>query len=405
MRRFFTTEYQQILADLAASPRLLIIQDLDGVCMSLKRNPQNRELDYSYLQAARKLHGEFYVLTNGEHIGRCGVNTLVEQSCGDNAPLYLPGLAAGGVQLQDINGQVSHPEVSGDELKFLERLITNAQRWLHPKLEELGINADEAARLAAICVLDNHVSPSFNISSLHPLLTQERFSQLQQDCYQWLRDQLDNARRQGLEDSFFIHLAPNQGADANGEQLMPPSETRSGTTDLQFMLKGAVKETGVLVLLNHYYHGITGEYPLDEDFNARTAPADHAELLKLAQARLAPELMPQILAVGDTLTSMLDHTGNRQRGGSDRGFLTLVQDLGQLFGSDNIVAVVDSSQGEIDRPSIQREYLPAHPDKALAGLSDADDPLKPNLLFCDGPQQYRRFLMELANIRRPNSHD
>ena len=62
------------------------------------------------------MEGAFAVLTNGEHEGRRGVNRLVESALGDvSLPgrdgLYLPGLAAGGVQFQDRFGNLNHPGV------------------------------------------------------------------------------------------------------------------------------------------------------------------------------------------------------------------------------------------------------------------------------------------------------
>lgn len=58
----------------------LIIQDLDGVCMGLVKNPLHRVIDFNYVKAARNLHNHFYVLTNGEHIGKFGVNHIIEKS-------------------------------------------------------------------------------------------------------------------------------------------------------------------------------------------------------------------------------------------------------------------------------------------------------------------------------------
>ena len=65
--------------ELVSSPDLLIVQDLDGVCMPLVRDPLTRQLPPDYVQAASSLRGSFSVLTNGEHEGRRGVNRLVEQ--------------------------------------------------------------------------------------------------------------------------------------------------------------------------------------------------------------------------------------------------------------------------------------------------------------------------------------
>src|SRR3546814_15081930 len=88
------------------------------------------------------------------------------------------------------------------------------------------------------------------------------------------------------------------------------------------MLKGAVKEVGVLVILNRYYFDQTGRYPLGEHFHARAAPRDHDALLKLATERFDPKRMPRIVGVGDTVsaqTQQIDGKPQVLRGGSDRG--------------------------------------------------------------------------------------
>ena len=51
--------------ELVSSPDLLIVQDLDGVCMPLVRDPLTRQLPPDYVQAASSLRGSFSVLTNG----------------------------------------------------------------------------------------------------------------------------------------------------------------------------------------------------------------------------------------------------------------------------------------------------------------------------------------------------
>ena len=117
----------QLLKELGNVNDLLIVQDLDGVCMQLVKDPLTRRMKPSYVRAAAALQGEFVVLTNGEHEGRRGVNRLVEAALGDASlpaadGLYLPGLAAGGVQLQDRFGDLSHPGVSEAEMAFWRRL-------------------------------------------------------------------------------------------------------------------------------------------------------------------------------------------------------------------------------------------------------------------------------------------
>ena len=169
----------------------------------------------------------------------------------------------------------------------------------------------------------------------------------------------------------------------------PAAPGNVGTTDVQFMLRGAVKEAGLLALINDHIARRTGTAPLGAGFNARTAPTGHTELLELCQRSIPVEHMPVLVGVGDTITSEPDGQGGWRRGGSDRGFLTLLQELGNLFGRQNRVVLVDSSAGEVDRPSLQ------HPE--LKGLSDPDDPLKPDVLVPGGPDAYVAWFEQLAN--------
>ncbi|QID17064.1 glucosylglycerol 3-phosphatase [Nitrogeniibacter mangrovi] len=406
----YATDHPALLAHLLGRERLLIIQDLDGVCMDLVADPLTRRLELDYLHAARRLAGEFFVLTNGEHIGSRGVNALVERSCGHLDPrahrLYLPGLAAGGVQFQSADGEVSHPGVSAAELQFLAQVPARARHWLATVLAEapFALPAGQIATLVDTCVLDNPVSPTLNLNLAFAALHAHpgRYALLQTRTARWCQALLDSATAAGLGESFFVHYAPNLGRDAHGERLKPAEGDSAGTTDFQIMLRGAVKEVGVLVLLNRYYHRLTGHHPLGADFNARTAPTERDRLLALAEAHFDPALMPTLMGVGDTLTASTLDTGT-VRGGSDRGFLTLVQDLGVRFGSGNIVAFVDSSGGEIRRPRVATEHLPHAPARALAGISDADDPLMLNAIFPGGYRQYLAFFAQLAARRAPGA--
>lgn len=415
----YSLDHEQLLRSLLATERLLIIQDLDGVCMGLVRDPLTRRIDRRYVEAAHRLNGAFYVLTNGEHIGSRGVNRIVEQAFdlpehASEQGFYLPGLAAGGVQLQDRHGAVSHPGVSEAELAFLRAVPGKARAFL---VELLGAPpfsmAPEAIEpLAESAVLDNLASPTLNLNVFHSHWRgqPQHYRHIQQATETFLAELLAQAETAGLGDSFFIHLAPNLGCDPDGQELLKLCEgDNAGTTDFQFMLKGAVKEVGVLVILNHYYRQHYGSYPLGEHFNARQSPRDHAGLLALAQAHFDPARMPRIVGVGDTVTSY-PQTQNgrtrRQRGGSDRGFLTLVQELGAAFGTDNLAIFIDSSGGEVRRPGVDAARLRQRADSdpvpwaALDGITDAEDPLRLNYIFEQGFAQYVDFFCTLAS-RRP----
>ena len=103
--------------------------------------------------------------------------------------------------------------------------------------------------------------------------------------------------------------------------------------------------------------------------------------------------MPVLVGVGDTVTSTACPEGTGWlRGGSDRGFLTLLQDLGALYAIPNRVVLVDSSGGEVDRPGLS--------DGRLDGISDPDDPLRFDLLMPGGPKQYIQWFRQLSDARQ-----
>ena len=409
----YSLDHNALLDSLTDTDDLLIIQDLDGVCMELVSDPLTRRLAPHYLLAARQLHGHFQVLSNGEHIGSRGVNRLVEQAFGSPAEcaeqaLDLPGLAAGGVQLQDARGQVSHPGVSRQELAFLADVPRQLQSALKQRLSQppYRLEAQTIERLLASSVLDNPVSPTLNLNTFYHHWREQPacYGQLQKDAAALMQQLLQAAREQGLGDAFFIHYAPNLGRDAQGNERLRPAEPGSaGTTDVQLMLRGAIKEVGVLALLNGHYQRRTGQFPLGADFNVRQAPHDLDALLNMALEHFDPQHMPRLIGVGDTLSSAPGSTpGSWLRGGSDRGFLSLVQRLGKAFGRDNRVLYVDSSRGEVQRPGIDLERLQRQPEApwlAFNGISDSEDPLQLNHLFTDGPGQYIDFFCQLAERR------
>ena len=399
MPRLTPDQLQQQLVDI---DDLLIVQDLDGVCMQLVRDPLTRRLDRSYVESAARLQGAFAVLTNGEHEGHRGVNRLVERALGpSHSPvqegLYLPGLAAGGVQLQDRFGTLSHPGVSSAEMDFLAAAPARMEQLLLEKLQEHlpDLPQSQLKALAQSAVLDTQVSPTINLNGAFALLPGAVDAQrgLQRMLEQLMNQLASEAEIQGLEGSFFLHVAPNLGRAADGSERIKPSAPGDvGTTDIQFMLTGSLKEAGLLVLLNQHIARRWGEAPFGESFNVRTAPHDHDGLLALVKRGVPRERMPLLVGVGDTVTSTRAEDGSSwMRGGSDRGFLQLLQDLGRWCGQPNRVVLVDSSHGEIDRPSLA--------DDRLEGISDPDDPLHVDALMPEGPAQYIRWFTQLAKQR------
>ena len=405
---------------LARTQNVLIIQDLDGVCMELVRDPLDRQIDPNYVLATQHFDRHFYVLTNGEHTGVRGVNAIVDKAFGDRERasedgLYLPGLAAGGVQWQDRYGNLEHPGVSAAELSFLtavpQRIRECLQQFIEAHPETL--TADVAAEAIQASVLDNMASPTANLNSFHSALGDrtDLWLEVQRRMLDLMETLLGEAAELGFGDSFFLHLAPNLGRDESGRELVRwASERDSGTTDFQFMLRGAVKEAGVLALLNRYYHQRTGQFPLGEGFTARQAPPHgHGELLDLVRENFDPEVMPVLVGVGDTVTSSVVRENEQavvRRGGSDRNFLQLIQDIGQKFEIGNVVTYIDSSGGELKnrKPVTVDRSNPAQPVASEGPGDPLDDaePLKFDLVFAGGYREYVSVFCTAALQRSKN---
>ncbi len=401
---------------LATTENLLIVQDLDGVCMGLVNDPLTRQITPDYVRASQAFGDHFYVLTNGEHMGRRGVNRIVERGFDQSSGLsaadlqaqssYLPGLAAGGVQWQGRDGQGSHPGVSEAELSFLKAAPQQMEACLRNFFQTHICPPKIAARLdeyIAASILDNIASPTVNLNSLYPGFEgdNETFVALQAAMRSHLESLLQQASEQGLADSFFIHYAPNLGRAADGkERVWFGSGQDSGTTDFQFMLRGAVKEAGVLALLNRYYFKRTGSYPLGEEFSAREAPHSLDSLLALAKDAFDPAQMPLMVGVGDTVTSQPQADGVK-RGGSDRNFLQLIQQLDTVFNTGNLTVYVDSSGGELKNRQPLQLVEENGINRVVKGPGDADDPLRLNVAFPGGHEQYVQTFIAAAQARNP----
>ncbi|MEO0984734.1 MAG: glucosylglycerol 3-phosphatase [Cyanobacteria bacterium J06639_14] len=400
----YSLQHDRFTQLLATTPNLLIIQDLDGVCMGLVKDPLNRKIDTAYVEAVQAFDQHFYVLTNGEHLGLRGVNGIIERAFGEANQVretghYLPGLAAGGVQWQDRYGRVSHPGVSDAELAFLKTVPDRIRSTLRAFAQEHTLSLDEATLKHCIqaSALDNVASPTANLNTFHAAIQGDRdiYIALQKSMQTLMDTLLSEAANQGLEDAFFVHYAPNHGRDAAGKEIIWLSQaTESGTTDFQFMLRGGIKEAGVLALLNRYYAQHTGSYPLGEDFSVRQAPHTHQELLDCVKNYFDPDAMPLIVGVGDTVTSKVETIDGQvmaKRGGSDRNFLHLVQDIGQACNIGNVVVYIDSSGGELkNRKALQLANI-AGTEQVTEGPGDpldTTDPLVLNVVFPSGHRQY-----------------
>ena len=167
------------------------------------------------------------------------------------------------------------------------------------------------------------------------------------------------------------------------------TQNELGTTDIQFIINGAIKEAGLLLVLNKYISTKTGVYPFGEDFNVRNAPRELNELVNLCIEKIPADQMPLLIGVGDTVTSSKDSKSNSWlRGGSDRGFLTLIQKLGASYKKENQVIFVNSSNDQVLRPKVH--------GSDMTGISDPNDYLKFNMIIDNGPEEYIQWFQQLA---------
>ncbi|BAP17600.1 glucosylglycerol 3-phosphatase [cyanobacterium endosymbiont of Epithemia turgida] len=427
-QRSLSLDHQDLIDLISNQQHILIIQDLDGVCMKLVKDPLTRIIDKNYLEATKLFAGHFFVLTNGEHIGKRGVNAIIERTFNNinlvqNKGLYLPGLAGGGVQWQDCHGNISHLGVSEEELTFLQQVPQKIEKALIEffKQNNCGLEESKIQQGIQLTVLDNKVSPTVNLNIFHEYLQhqEDSYCKLQQAMKILMDDLQEQAKHQGLDNSFFVHYAPNLGKDVQGREIMQIAEGEdSGTTDFQFMLRGAIKEVGVLVILNHYFFNKIGKYPLGKNFNVRQSPRDHQKILKLVKDNFDPMQMPTIIGVGDTVTSKAKEINGKltfQRGGSDRGFLQLIQEIGKEFKSGNITVYIDSSSGEVKNRKplkIEKFINPKNKDspeellviRSLGDYRDKDDPLTLNVVFPEGYKQYIEFFKKSAVARHKKNY-
>ena len=384
-----------------SSKNILFIQDIDGVCIPLVKDPMTRELNSKYIYAAKKLGEEFFVLTCGEHEGTRGVNRIIERSLKStietkNKELYLRGLAACGVEYQDNNGEVSFEGVSEKELEFLSKVPRLIRpkfdlivKNIFPKIEKGDINFH-----ASKSICETKFSPTINFNSLFDLTINDFRKRIliQKSFEKMMNEILLKAEYEGLENSFFLHISPNLGNKNDNEIIKLSSQNNIGSTDIQFLIKGAVKDSGVLFLLNKFIEAKKGTLPFGSNFNIRNSPKSIKEKIDLCKRNINKDDMPLIIGVGDTVTSQKNILENNySRGGSDRSFLEFIQILGKEFGIDNKIIYVDSSSGEVDRPSTKKT--------GLNGISDPKDKLKFDLIFKNGPDEYINWFIELAEKR------
>ena len=390
---------ESVISTLINEENILIVQDLDGVCIPLVQDPLKREISKEYVEAASKLKGKFSVLTCGEHEGKRGVNRLVERALksknkAKEQGLYLPGLAACGVEFQDIFGNMSYPGLKDIEINFLSIVPAKMKSMLSHELDIIlpNLSRNEKHKLIDVAICDTRFTPTLNLNGIFSYVENdfEKIKILQSMMHRIMNNLLKEAKEFGLKNSFYLHMMPNLGI-RDGEEIMKNATVNDyGTTDIQFIIKGAIKEAGLLVILNNYISSKTGIYPFGENFNVRNAPKTLDGLLMLCKEKISDDQMPLIIGVGDTVTSVKDIQSNSWlRGGSDRGFLTLIQKLGLAYQKKNQVIFVNSCNHEVSRPRIK--------DSEMKGISDPDDYLNFNMIIHDGPDEYIEWFKQLSN--------
>ncbi len=390
---------EEIINKIVNEENILIVQDLDGVCIPLVQDPLTREIDKKYVEDVSKLRDKFSVLTCGEHEGRRGVNRLVEKALNSRTKakengFYLPGLAACGVEFQDRFSNLSYPGLNDEEINFLAKVPKMMRLMLTNELKEFFPNLSNHVRnkLIDVAVCDTRFTPTLNFHEIFGYVKNDlkKIKVLQLIMEKIMNNLLEDSKSLGLENSFHLHLVPNLGSN-NGREIMKyATQDEFGTTDIQFIINGAIKEAGLLFLLNKHISNKTGVYPFGANFNVREAPKTLNKLIDLCKDKIPLDQMPLLIGIGDTVTSVKDDkTNSWLRGGSDRGFLTLIQRLGEAYKKDNQVIFVNSCNEQVSRPRINGSNM--------KGISDPNDDLKFNMIINDGPPEYITWFEKLAS--------
>ncbi len=390
---------EEVINTIINEQNILIVQDLDGVCIPLVQDPLQREINKEYVKDVSRLREKFAVLTCGEHEGKRGVNRLVEKALDSKTAakengFYLPGLAACGVEYQDRFSNLSYPGLKDNEINFLAEVPKMMRSMLTNELKKNlpNLSNEKRNKLIDVAVCDTRFTPTLNFNEIFSYVKNDfqKVKDLQLIMGKIMNDLLEESKNFGLDNSFYLHLMPNLGIRDGREIMKYSTENEFGTTDIQFIIKGAIKEAGLLFLLNKYIANKTGVYPFGENFNVRNAPKTHAQLIKLCRDKIPHEQMPLIVGIGDTVTSVKDNKDNSWlRGGSDRGFLTLIQRLGESYKKDNQVVFVNSCNEQVLRPRIN--------GTDMKGVSDPNDDLKFNMIINDGPKEYIKWFKQLAS--------
>ena len=397
MNMFKTKE--EVIVTILNDENILIVQDIDGVCIPLVQDPLKREISKEYIKDVSKLKERFSVLTCGEHEGRRGVNRLVEKALNSKTEakeygLYLPGLAACGVEYQDRFSNSSHPGLNDNEINFLAEVPKAMQSMLNNELRRFFPNLSNEVRekFIEVAICDTRFTPTLNFNEIFSYVKNDlkKVKDLQLIMEKIMNNLLEGSKDFGLGNSFYLHMMPNLGSKEGREIMKYATQNEFGTTDIQFIINGAIKEAGLLLVLNKYISTKTGLYPFGEEFNVRNAPRTINELVNLCIEKIPYDQMPLLIGVGDTVTSEKDNKSNSWlRGGSDRGFLTLIQRLGESYKKENQVIFVNSSNDQVLRPRVNGDDM--------TGISDPNDDLKFNMIVDHGPEEYIEWFKQLAS--------
>ena len=389
---------EEVISTILNEENILIVQDLDGVCIPLVQDPLKRVINKDYVKDVSKLKDKFSVLTCGEHEGRRGVNRLVEKAFGSKTyakdyGLYLPGLASCGVEFQDRFSNLSYPGIKSNEIDFLSKVPDLMRSMLTNKLKIFLPNLPNELRenLIEVAICDTRFTPTLNFNEIFNYVKNDfkKVKDLQLIMGEIMNNLLETSKDFGLGNSFYLHMMPNLGSKEGREIMKFATHNEFGTTDIQFIINGAIKEAGLLLLLNKYISSKTGVSPFGEEFNVRNAPKTLNQLVKLCMEKIPSNQMPLLIGVGDTVTSAKDNKSNSWlRGGSDRGFLTLIQRLGESYKKENQVIFVNSSNDQVLRPRVH--------GADMTGISDPSDDLKLNMIINDGPEEYIDWFKQLA---------
>ncbi len=388
----------EVMKQIINCKNFLLIQDIDGVCIPLVKDPLNRTIDYEYINSIYNLKNKFFVLTCGEHEGQRGVNRIIETALNSKdlakiEGLYLPGLAACGIEYQNNFGKIKLIGINKKEIDFLQKAPIIIKELLTRELELLftEFSKEEIENHINIAVCDTRFSPAINLNSLFLIIRNDitKMRTLQKTIQKVMEKVIELSRNYGLQKSFYLHISPNLGKQGDKEIIKLATHEDIGTTDIQLIINGALKEAGLLVLINESIKIKSGTRPFGDDFNVRNAPKTIDGLISLCKEKVSPKAMPTLIGVGDTVTSSKISSSNKwSRGGSDRGFLTLIQELGKAYNKENRIIFVDSSHGEVNRPSVINGNL--------NGISDPEDPLKFDLIMNEGPKEYIKWIKLLS---------